>query len=183
LGAIRHRLDEKSSGGIIPWDDDTDVVVRKQDRGQIEMAFKKLFEMGYYLTRCDEQWGNSFFKGWKIEGHKTSFFINGKERMPFCDFFEIEQVGDKYIFPKTGENDAMIPKFFFQRTDLFPIIKKPFGNGFVNVPNNFERILTESYGKNWNNSFKRWSHYFDINDKKILPLQPDNKQPVPQTIQ
>ena len=128
LGAIRHQ-------GIIPWDGDVDIGIRFEDGYRFQQMIPEFEKLGYEVDEA-------YF------GFKILQVNNKKDRLHnvCCDVFMVVQDGDKIIYysPEARKRWHLST----MASELFPLMKRKFGELQIWTPNNPEPYLTSLYG-NW----------------------------------
>ncbi|APU97932.1 hypothetical protein BV902_17635 [Sphingobacterium sp. B29] len=159
LGSIRH------SGKIMPWDDDIDLMVKKEDLIKLIPAIRQ--DGIYNVTEWTwSKTGKTYYKIWKEGGYKTEGY---EYTFPFVDIWWTEEIGNK-----VHTNDGYV----FEKQSYFPLQPIEFENAKFYHPAVATDILDTMY-KGWRNEIKifSWSHKFKKHSVKQIsvPITTDKK--------
>ncbi|KAK6178978.1 hypothetical protein SNE40_011443 [Patella caerulea] len=128
LGTYRHM-------GLIPWDDDVDVIMDVTDWSKIRDVFSGMPDIELMV--------HSHFQ-WKIFPRAVNNSKGKHFKYPFLDIFFYDK-DSTHIW---GLTPATKPNILFNKNDIFPLVQRPFENQMVYVPNKIEKVVKSIFDVN-----------------------------------
>jgi len=151
LGIIRE-------GRLLPWDDDVDLTITKQNEKKLLAIIPRIRLLGYKVSVKKYKKELKYFSRSEIRIIKVKHLT-----FPFfktdvvLDIFVKKLIGDDYFWTVGVKKPVLksVPKRFYEELTEIEFNKKHFI-----VPKDYKGYLTEHYG-DWRTPVKTWNFKFD----------------------
>ena len=149
IGAVRHR-------GLVPWDDDGDVCIMRQDVPKLRALVPTFQKMGYFIEEGDEPDSedpdNAELQQCRNKKDSCTWYMEPKSRRQLSmDIFVMERAGPlvTYADPYWRHARTGGEACYFLYQFVFPLVPVRFGNFWVFTPYNAVEHLNQCYGTDW----------------------------------
>jgi hypothetical protein len=131
LGAHRHH-------GMIPWDDDIDVGLMKEDYDRLWSLQTSLSDYGMIIKKF----------GVIMRIYDQNIGVRRFHTVPIIDVFPFEKKGDKIRYAKTLLR-LQYPREYFFVPEITQLQWYQFGPLYVPGPSNIHKICVRAWGSKW----------------------------------
>jgi len=172
LGAVRHN-------GLIPWDDDLDLCILKDNTHQFTASVVPKLENEHGVICQETCFGYRLFHRTNSEPSKDNGYAT--HRYPFCDVFVMRR---QEVSHKQSNCDSLLvecasatarclyPKEIYPYEDIADPSQAKFGDFYLSVPRNSHSYLDNYYGEDWR-EIGTTQNYCHLSREKLRPVSFD----------
>lgn len=174
LGTIRHK-------GLIPWDNDIDIIVMHEDELKLQDLSQEFEDLGYYFTQ-------PMAGLYRISSMENLYKEDYMASFPCLEVYIMrrEKGSDRYVMVSEWFRELW-PKEYYYENELLPLKKYKYGKLEVWGPKDPEAYFVRYYGPNWDKIAVIDPHHanpdsplkekfsFELTDEFCKPAEPTDQ--------